>query len=92
MRLHSACMESKSGSSTSSEATPTRRGTTSESPMMSERAFTGTTTGRRATPFHTGRGRSYVSIEFPSEQKAVAFEKYLKSGSGRAFAKRHFAA
>ena len=32
-----------------------------------------------------------VSIEFPSEQKAVAFEKYLKTGSGRAFAKRHFA-
>jgi predicted GIY-YIG superfamily endonuclease len=32
-----------------------------------------------------------VSIEFPSEQEAVRFEKYLKSGSGRAFAKRHFA-
>ena len=32
-----------------------------------------------------------VSIEFPSEQKAVAFERYLKSGSGRAFATRHFA-
>jgi putative endonuclease len=33
-----------------------------------------------------------VAIEFPSEVKAAAFEKYLKSGSGRAFAKRHFAA
>ena len=32
-----------------------------------------------------------VSMEFPSEQDAVRFEKYLKSGSGRAFAKRHFA-
>jgi putative endonuclease len=32
-----------------------------------------------------------VSMEFPSEQEAVRFEKYLKSGSGRAFAKRHFA-
>ena len=31
-----------------------------------------------------------VSIEFPDESRAVAFEKYLKSGSGRAFAKRHF--
>ena len=31
-----------------------------------------------------------VSMEFASEQDAVAFEKYLKSGSGRAFAKRHF--
>ena len=31
-----------------------------------------------------------VSIEFSSEKEAVRFEKYLKSGSGRAFAKRHF--
>ena len=31
-----------------------------------------------------------VVIEFPAEQEAVRFEKYLKSGSGRAFAKRHF--
>jgi len=31
-----------------------------------------------------------VSREFPDEQKARAFEVYLKSGSGRAFAKRHF--
>jgi putative endonuclease len=32
-----------------------------------------------------------VSLEFPDEQSAVRFEKYLKSGSGRAFVKRHFA-
>jgi len=31
-----------------------------------------------------------VSIEFPTEQDALRFEKYLKSGSGRAFSKRHF--
>src|SRR5262249_52283117 len=31
-----------------------------------------------------------VSIEFPDETSALGFEKYLKSGSGRAFAKRHF--
>lgn len=31
-----------------------------------------------------------VSINFPDRYKAYAFEKYLKSGSGRAFAKRHF--
>lgn len=31
-----------------------------------------------------------ASVEFASEQSAVKFEKYLKSGSGRAFAKRHF--
>jgi predicted GIY-YIG superfamily endonuclease len=33
-----------------------------------------------------------VSIEFPDEQKARRFEKYLKSGSGRAFAKRQLGA
>ena len=31
-----------------------------------------------------------VSLEFPDEPSAVRFEKYLKSGSGRAFANRHF--
>ena len=31
-----------------------------------------------------------VALEFRSEQAAVRFERYLKSGSGRAFAKRHF--
>ena len=31
-----------------------------------------------------------VSLEFPTEKQAVRFEKYLKSGSGRAFAARHF--
>jgi hypothetical protein len=29
-------------------------------------------------------------IAFSDEQRATAFEKYLKSGSGRAFAKKHF--
>ena len=31
-----------------------------------------------------------VVIEFPTEQQALRFERYLKSGSGRTFAKRHF--
>jgi predicted GIY-YIG superfamily endonuclease len=31
-----------------------------------------------------------VSMELPTEREAVRFEKYLKSGSGRAFTKRHF--
>ena len=31
-----------------------------------------------------------VSLEFNQEAAALAFERYLKSGSGRAFAKRHF--
>jgi predicted GIY-YIG superfamily endonuclease len=34
--------------------------------------------------------RSHVVIEFSDESHAVRFEEYLKSGSGRAFAKRHF--
>ena len=34
--------------------------------------------------------RVVVSIEFPNERTAARFEEYLKSGSGRAFAKRHF--
>jgi predicted GIY-YIG superfamily endonuclease len=32
-----------------------------------------------------------VSIEFRTEHEAVRFERYLKSSSGRAFAKRHLA-
>jgi putative endonuclease len=42
---------------------------------------------------HTRRDRPWqlvVSLEFTSPEGAVAFEHYLKSGSGRAFAKRHF--
>ncbi|PYR92406.1 MAG: hypothetical protein DMF84_12885 [Acidobacteria bacterium] len=33
-----------------------------------------------------------VSMEFRNERGAARFEKYLKSGSGRAFTKRHFGA
>ena len=42
---------------------------------------------------HTSKHRPWkviVSMEFCEERVAVAFERYLKSGSGRAFAKRHF--
>ena len=31
-----------------------------------------------------------VYVAFQQRKTATAFEKYLKSGSGRAFAKRHF--
>ena len=44
---------------------------------------------------HTVSHRSWslvVSMDFPPEREAVRCEKYLKSGSGRAFTKRHFAA
>jgi putative endonuclease len=42
---------------------------------------------------HTANGRPWsvsVVVEFKDEAKAVRFERYLKSGSGCAFAKRHF--
>jgi len=31
----------------------------------------------------------HVTSELPDEERAIAFERYLKTGSGRAFAKRH---
>ena len=41
---------------------------------------------------HTATGRPWrldVAIEFSDERRAIAFERYLKSGSGVAFSKRH---
>jgi predicted GIY-YIG superfamily endonuclease len=41
---------------------------------------------------HTARGGPWeidVVVEFADEERAVAFERYLKSGSGVAFAQRH---
>jgi predicted GIY-YIG superfamily endonuclease len=41
---------------------------------------------------HTADGQPWiidVIVEFADEQRAIAFEKYLKSGSGCAFARRH---
>lgn len=41
---------------------------------------------------HTSTCRPWqvdVVIEFADEPRAIAFERYLKSGSGGAFAKRH---
>jgi len=42
---------------------------------------------------HTAKYRPWqieTAIAFGSKDKAIAFEKYLKSHSGRAFAKKHF--
>lgn len=42
---------------------------------------------------HTKKYRPWqieTALSFRSPEKAWAFEKYLKTGSGRAFAKRHF--
>jgi len=41
---------------------------------------------------HTAKYRPWsldVVVEFSDEQRALAFERYLKSGSGVAFAHRH---
>ncbi len=43
--------------------------------------------------FHTAKFHPWIIknyFTFGDREKAHAFEKYLKSGSGRAFAKRHF--
>lgn len=43
--------------------------------------------------FHTAKFKPWEInnyFAFKDRKKAYAFEKYLKSGSGRAFAKRHF--
>ena len=34
--------------------------------------------------------KKLVVVEFDEEEPAVRFEKYLKTGSGREFARRHF--
>ena len=42
---------------------------------------------------HTSKHRPWTLATytaFADKARAVAFERYLKSGSGRAFAKRHF--
>jgi predicted GIY-YIG superfamily endonuclease len=42
---------------------------------------------------HTSTGRPWklvTSIEFSDSMRAEAFERYLKTGSGRAFARRNF--
>ena len=41
---------------------------------------------------HTASGKPWIIdaiVEFSDERRAVEFEKYLKSGSGCSFAKRH---
>ena len=41
-----------------------------------------------SSKFRPWKVESYFAFE--TEEKAVAFEAYLKTGSGHAFAKRHF--
>ena len=64
------------------------------------RYYTGVTSDvLRRLPIHNAGGCIHTAkhgpwcidlvIEFPDERRAVAFEHYLKSGSGVAFAQRH---
>jgi putative endonuclease len=42
---------------------------------------------------HTASHRPWqvhVVVQFSEEKRAIRFERYLKSGLGRAFARRHF--
>jgi predicted GIY-YIG superfamily endonuclease len=42
---------------------------------------------------HTADGRPWeldVLVQFADERRAIAFERYLKSGSGCEFSRRHF--
>ena len=42
---------------------------------------------------HTSKRKPWrveTAIAFRSKKKAISFERYLKSGSGREFARRHF--
>jgi predicted GIY-YIG superfamily endonuclease len=66
-----------------------------------ERRYVGLTAdvATRLSAHNAGQNRSTaqwrpwavdVSIEFRSEQMAMRFERYLKSGSGHAFAACHF--
>ena len=42
------------------------------------------------TPQNSNRGKIEAYFAFETNEKAVAFEAYLKTGSGHAFVKRHF--
>ena len=65
------------------------------------RYYTGLTDNvPRRVDVHNSGGSKYTaflrpwklvaSVEFTSAESAAGFEKYLKTGSGRAFSKKHF--
>jgi hypothetical protein len=81
---------SESEMSTSFAARSTLPVITSASPATSAIGSSGTTGLRRVNGVRYGPWSLVVSMEFPNMAAAIRFEKYLKSGSGRAFTKRHF--
>lgn len=83
------------------EATPKRFVYVLESLNNPDRHYTGLTSNvherllshNKGASVHTAADRPWqlnVLIEFRTEDSAAKFERYLKSGSGRAFAKKHF--
>ena len=69
--------------------------------VLPDRVYTGLTDNvQRRLDVHNSGGSKHTaplrpwslvaSIEFANTASAVEFETYLKSGSGRAFSKRHF--
>ncbi len=72
-----------------------------ESMQDPEQLYVGSTNDltRRLAEHNSGKGRHtskfapwncIVALRFADEAKANDFEQYLKTGSGRAFAKSHF--
>ena len=72
-----------------------------ESQADGKRHYVGSTSDLKArlAGHNAGQNQSTISgrpwnlvgyLALADERKAVAFEKYLKSGSGKIFAKRHF--
>jgi hypothetical protein len=59
---------------------------TSDIPTICARDLQRITRVNRLTLRNTSRGVTYVA--FSDEAKAIAFERYLKTASGRAFAKK----
>ncbi len=72
-----------------------------QSTTRSQRYYTGITSNlglrlrahNKGLARHTASGRPWrvvVTVEFADPDRAAQFEIYLKSGSGRTFAQRHF--
>jgi len=71
-----------------SEVAPDRYYTGSTSDVATRLAVHNSGGSQHTAPLRPWR--LVVSLEFATETSAIAFENYLKTGSGRAFAKRHF--
>jgi hypothetical protein len=80
----------KSASSTCSRVSIPNPITTLASPTTSPPVSPTTTPAAALTPPDTGPGQLHVIVELSDERRALDFERYRKSGSGRAFARRHF--